>query len=47
MGQEPAEGFFGLGTELVVDQLSVRWPDGATTHHGPFAADQLVTIQRP
>jgi hypothetical protein len=35
---------FGLGSATVVDQLSVRWPNGNTTTRTGVAADQILTV---
>ena len=37
----------GLGTITGVDEVVVRWVDGAEDSFGPFDADQLVVIRRP
>ncbi len=36
----------GLGPHDRVERVEVRWPDGATSVHGPFAADTFATVQR-
>jgi len=43
--QDPAEAHFGLGDAVVVD-VTVRWPDGATTELPGVAANQLLRIAR-
>ncbi len=35
---------FGLGTEVRVEAVTVRWPSGLVEQFGPFAADQTVTL---
>lgn len=35
---------FGLGAAHQADSVSVRWPSGATTQHGPFPAGHLVVL---
>ena len=45
--QDPALAHFGLGAATTVDSVRVRWPDGTTTLHGPFAADQRIVITKP
>ena len=37
---------FGLGTSTRVDELSVRWNDGASERFGPLAAGAVHTIRR-
>jgi enediyne biosynthesis protein E4 len=37
---------FGLGSERAVDDLVVRWPDGAVESFGSFDADQIVVVRR-
>lgn len=48
-GQEPAEAFFGLGSETVVDRITVEWPDGTVELHtqigeNPIAVDQHLSV---
>jgi hypothetical protein len=43
--QDPAEAHFGLGDAVVVD-VTVRWPDGATTELPGVAANQSLRIAR-
>ena len=44
MGQEPAEAFFGLGSAVVADEISVAWPDGTKTVVANVTANQVLTI---
>ena len=44
MGQEPSEAFFGLGTAMIVDTVTVEWPDGSVTTMNNIAADQAITV---
>jgi hypothetical protein len=44
MCQEPAEAHFGLGTATVVEELSVEWPDGATTVLTALPVDRVMTV---
>ncbi|MCA8960038.1 MAG: CRTAC1 family protein [Planctomycetes bacterium] len=44
LGQEPAEAHFGLGTATVVDQLTIRWPDGSVTVLNGVSAGQVVDV---
>jgi hypothetical protein len=36
----------GLGAATRLDEVRVRWPDGASESFGPFDADRIVTIRR-
>ena len=36
----------GLGSETVLRNVTVRWPDGAREQFGDMAADRIVTIRR-
>jgi hypothetical protein len=36
----------GLGQEVGVRDVAVRWPDGQTESFGDFACDQIVTLRR-
>ncbi len=38
---------FGLANNAVVEQVSVRWPDGSDQNLGPVAADQVLTVVQP
>jgi len=38
---------FGLGAAAQVDRISVRWPDGRTSDHGPLPADARHRITQP
>ncbi len=44
--QNPLVQVFGLGSNTQAD-LTVEWPDGATTTRENVAANQLVTIRQP
>jgi hypothetical protein len=49
-GQEPAEAFFGLGSQTVIDEVTVEWPDGTVESHtqigkGPIAVDQHLSVE--
>jgi hypothetical protein len=37
----------GLGAEVGVAGVTVRWPDGATTTFGDVAGDRYLTLRRP
>jgi hypothetical protein len=39
-----AELVIGLGETTGVDEVVVRWPGGATSTHGPWAADRRYTL---
>ncbi|WP_299116069.1 FG-GAP-like repeat-containing protein [uncultured Winogradskyella sp.] len=43
-GQEPAEAFFGLADNLIVDEVRIEWPDNTVTVVDDIAANQVVTI---
>jgi hypothetical protein len=38
---------FGLGARPEAEEVVVRWPDGATTRHGPLAADRRHVLRQP
>lgn len=42
----PAEAHFGLGAADVIDELTVTWPDGATTSWSNVSVDQWITLSR-
>lgn len=42
----PAEAHFGLGSAEMIDELTVRWPDGEATTYNGVAVDQYMTISR-
>jgi len=44
LGQEPAEAFFGLGDQSVVDQVRIVWPNGTESSWTDVAADQVITL---
>lgn len=44
--QDPIEGHFGLGSATQVDSIQVRWPDGAVSNYGPYAAGGIINIRR-
>lgn len=43
-GQEPAEAFFGLGADAVVDEIRIEWPDNTVTIVQDVAINQIITI---
>ncbi|MEM9552775.1 MAG: CRTAC1 family protein [Acidobacteriota bacterium] len=47
LSQHPLRQHFGLGDATRVDEIEVRWPDGSTSSHGPFAVDRRVVIEQP
>src|SRR5262249_61600637 len=47
VSQDPAEAHFGVGSATVVDEVEVRWPDGALTSLHAVAANQLLAIVEP
>ncbi len=36
----------GLGAESTIKSITVRWPDGRSDVHGPFAADRVLSLRR-
>ncbi len=42
--QEPAEAFFGLGSEEIVQEVSVIWPGGSMSTVREIAANQSITV---
>lgn len=45
LGQEPAEAFFGLGSNTMVSEITIKWPSGGgTSVVSQIAADQVRTI---
>ncbi|MDH3785191.1 MAG: ASPIC/UnbV domain-containing protein, partial [Acidobacteriota bacterium] len=44
LGQEPAEAFFGVGDVLIVDQVTVEWPDGTTTQRTNVNPNQVLLV---
>lgn len=43
-GQEPAEAFFGVGKDDIIEEIVVKWPSGDSTVVYDFAANQIITI---
>jgi hypothetical protein len=37
---------FGLGGHAVAERVTVRWPDGTTTTHGPLAANRYHVLRQ-
>ena len=46
VSQDPTEVHFGLGEDTTAE-VTVRWPDGATSSVVDVAADQLLTVEQP
>lgn len=46
VSQNPPIAHFGLGRHETVTRVTVRWPDGAVTVHGPFNADAEYRLDR-
>ncbi len=44
-GQEPAEAFFGLGENSIVDEVVILWPGGEKTTMTDISANQVITIE--
>lgn len=42
--QSPHEVHFGLGQYAEVDSMTVRWPSGEVTRHGPYQANQVLNL---
>ena len=47
LGQSAAELHFGLGDATTIDELSVRWPDGATTIATDLPVNAHVLVHHP
>lgn len=47
VSSEPAQAFFGLGEEEIVERLAVRWPLGQTSVLEDVPAGHLVIIKEP
>ncbi|QLG45940.1 FG-GAP-like repeat-containing protein [Costertonia aggregata] len=43
-GQEPAEAFFGLGTNNNVEEIRIEWPDNTVTILKNVEANQVLTV---
>ena len=43
--QAPCIAHFGLGDSAAVDQLTIRWPSGATQKFEEISADQHIAIR--
>lgn len=43
-GQEPAEAFFGLGDNTIVDEIRIEWPDNTITVVNNITANQVIVI---
>jgi len=46
MSGRPFELHFGMGNQLVADELRVFWPDGKQTVVHDVASDQMITVQQ-
>ncbi len=44
VSQDPAEAFFGLGSDSVADEVRVRWPDGSETSLQDVSANQVLVV---
>jgi hypothetical protein len=42
----PPEAHFGLGEHEVIDQVTIRWPDGEVSELGPMQTRQRLTVTR-
>ena len=47
LSQSDRRPHFGVGSATTIDQLDVRWPDGAEQTLRDVSADQVLTIQQP
>ena len=45
LSSEDPRVHFGLGSATKVDDLTVRYPDGHTTHTAGVAADRIVSAR--
>ncbi len=43
-GQEPAEAYFGLGDDLVVDQVEITWPGGGVSIAENISVNQVIKL---
>ena len=46
-GHAPLRAHFGLGATTQPVHVSVRWPDGAVSRHGPFEPNQRIELHAP
>lgn len=46
LGQEPAEAHFGLGNADAVDNVTIEWPDGATSQFHPDNINQIYIASK-
>lgn len=46
LGQPPYRVHFGLGEQILVDELRVHWPDGVVTVERDVAVDQHLLLRR-
>ncbi|TCK65015.1 putative secreted protein (Por secretion system target) [Winogradskyella wandonensis] len=43
-GQEPAEAFFGVVDNTIIDEIRIEWPDNTVTVVEDVASNQVITI---
>ena len=43
-GQEPAEAFFGVGTNTMVEKVEIYWPDGRISIYENVATNQVIEL---
>ncbi|MDB4293075.1 FG-GAP-like repeat-containing protein, partial [Maribacter sp.] len=43
-GQEPAEAFFGIASNTIIDELRIQWPDNTVTILNDITANQILTV---
>lgn len=46
LGQEPAEAHFGVGTNVVIDSLTIDWPNGGSSTITDVPVNKVHTITR-
>jgi hypothetical protein len=45
-GQEPAEAFFGVGTNSIIDEIKIEWPDNTETIINDIVSNQVITVSK-
>lgn len=43
-GQEPAEAFFGLAGNTIIDEIEIEWPDNTTTILNDVSVNQVLEV---
>ncbi|MEO9475769.1 MAG: FG-GAP-like repeat-containing protein [Cyclobacteriaceae bacterium] len=44
-GQEPAEAFFGLGDNTLVESVTIQWPGGRTSVYESIESNQVILLR--